>query len=267
MKQLAENIARYTEYLRTSGLNVSIHFSNKLLSMIPPELFDIICPYNVHTNPYCMWIKQCDNHKCIESQQELIKRGASGVRVCHAGVKEYITPFCRNKEPSGIVSVSGYRETAHETNENKLWFSSLSDKEIPLELAKTLVTPLTVMLERLIENDLAKEKSEYTQILQYLSEYYLTADLNGICRHFHRSASHISHLFKKNSGMTLRAYCNKLKLENAERLLVTTNMSVTRIALDSGFGDVSHFINLFKKKYGLSPLAYRKGIDKKTALE
>jgi AraC-like DNA-binding protein len=65
-------------------------------------------------------------------------------------------------------------------------------------------------------------------------------------------------MFKKNSGMTLRAYCNKLKLEEGERLIRNTDMSVTRIAMDVGFNDVSHFINLFRKKYGVSPLLYRK---------
>lgn len=267
MKKLAKSIAKYAEYLRSVKLGVSVHFSNEMLGILPTDIFDVLCCFNVHTNPYCMWVKKCDNHKCIESQQELIKNGSKGVRVCHAGVKEYITPFFRKGVPVGIVSLSGYRESAEGVQNTALWEESLSDGEIPFELAETLITPLAVMLERLVGGDFAEECSEYNLILQYLAEYYATADLDGICRHFHRSPSHVSHTFKKNSGMTLRAYCNKLRLEKAERMLLSTDFSVTRIAFETGFGDVSHFINLFRKKYGASPLAYRKSIDKKRDIE
>jgi hypothetical protein len=54
--------------------------------------------------------------------------------------------------------------------------------------------------------------------------------------------------------MTIRAYCNALKLEDSKTLLLTTDYSITDIALDLGFSDTSYFISLFKKKYGISPL-------------
>ena len=117
-------------------------------------------------------------------------------------------------------------------------------------------------LEKLLENEVLEDGNEYNRILLYLNEYYTSADLEDICCHFHRSPSHISHLFKKQTGMTLRAYCNKLKLEKAKSLLETTDMPITQIALDVGFNDVSYFINLFRQKNGVSPLVYRKNIDK-----
>ena len=57
--------------------------------------------------------------------------------------------------------------------------------------------------------------------------------------------------------MTIKEYCNNLKLEDARKLLAETNFSVTEIAYDSGFNDVSYFISLFKEKYGTSPLKFR----------
>lgn len=267
MTELAESIAKYIDHMKDSGLNVSIHFSNEMLTKLPSHLFEVLFHYNVHTNPYCTWVKKCDNHRCIESQQELIKNGRIITRICHAGVKEYVTPFYRNGEPSGIVSISGYRDADIGVVNKKLWLSSLSDEEIPIEKAKTLVTPLIMMLERLIEREPDQGDGEYNLIVQYLSEYYITADLDSICRHFHRSASHISHLFKKNSGMTIRAYCNKLKLEKAKQLLSNTSLPVTNVAVETGFHDASYFINLFRKKYGISPLAYRKNIDKNQQVE
>ena len=65
-------------------------------------------------------------------------------------------------------------------------------------------------------------------------------------------------MFKSSSGMTIRAYANLLKLEDAKKLLSETDLSITEIALDTGFNDVSYFIKLFKKQFGISPLKYRK---------
>ena len=263
MRDGIDCIIKYTEYLRQTGLSVSVHFSDEIVNTLPKNFFDSFRECNVHTNPYCTYIKKCDNHRCIRSQQSMIKGCQNGVRVCHAGVKEYVTTFFKNGVAAGIVSVSGYRDKEFSAPDPQLWRESLSDSPLPMEDIETLIPPLAVMLESFLEKGIEEENSEYNRILQYLSEYYITASLEGICTHFHRSRSHVSHLFKKSSGMTLRAYCNKLKLEAAERLIRTTDVSVTRIALDQGFSDVSHFINLFRKKYGVSPLVYRKRLTNK----
>ena len=48
------------------------------------------------------------------------------------------------------------------------------------------------------------------------------------------------------------------RLEYAKRLLNTSNRNVNEIAFDSGFENLSHFSRIFKEKYGISPLQYRK---------
>ena len=66
-------------------------------------------------------------------------------------------------------------------------------------------------------------------------------------------------MFRQKSGKTLRSYCNDLKLEDARTMLTDTDLSVTDIAMETGFNDVSYFIYMFRKKYGVSPYKYKKG--------
>ena len=73
-----------------------------------------------------------------------------------------------------------------------------------------------------------------------------------------RSRSYISHMFKSRCGVTIRAYCNRLKLEDAKNLLGKTDLPITEIALNVGFGDVSYFIRLFRERFSMTPLQYRK---------
>ncbi len=49
----------------------------------------------------------------------------------------------------------------------------------------------------------------------------------------------------------------RIRLAHAERLLQRTQLSVTQIAQDTGFSDVSHFIRTFKASYGSTPESWR----------
>lgn len=107
-----------------------------------------------------------------------------------------------------------------------------------------------------------EDSCEYNLMLQYLNEYHTMVSLEDLSRHFGRSKSYISHMFKKTGGMSVREYCNHLKLEDAKRILISSDRSVTEIGLEVGFQDVSYFVNLFKKRYGNTPLQYRKQYNK-----
>jgi AraC-like DNA-binding protein len=58
-------------------------------------------------------------------------------------------------------------------------------------------------------------------------------------------------------GMPLHAYLRKKQLAEAERLLTTTPLPVSQIALHAGFGTPSTFRRCFKEAYGVPPGAFR----------
>lgn len=267
MKGIIENIVSYIDYLnKDCGLNVSIHFKNDVFNHLNSSLVSEILPYNRHTNAYCMMVKNMDHSKCLLNQKNILekcKEGGAFCHICHGGVYEYIYPVLLNGEAVGFVAASGYRKD----NTNKtavlnceLWKSALT-AEIPIEILKAVIPPLSVMLECALKIYLMENSDEYNQILQFLYEYHTSISLSDLAEHFNRSKSHISHLFKKENGMTIRAYCNKLRLEDAKKLLLKTDIPVTEIALNVGFNDTSYFIYLFKEKFGISPLQYRKKIQ------
>lgn len=218
--------------------------------------------YNCHTNAYCLMAKNLSLEKCLANQL-LIQKSYSGdtgvCNVCYAGVCQIIYPFHLRGETAGFVAVSGYRKS-EECVENilnhSLWKDMLS-KDIPVELCNTVIPPLCIMLERLVLVKSEENDSEYNLILQFLTEYYASISLDELSNHFNRSKSHISHLFKKNCGISISAYCNNLKLEASKNLLLKTHLSITEIAFNVGFNDTSYFIHLFKNKFGITPLQYK----------
>ncbi len=68
-----------------------------------------------------------------------------------------------------------------------------------------------------------------------------------------RSDSTFSRDFKRHYGTTAKKWLIKKKLEKSHELLSSTNLNVTQVALEVGYDNVSHFIDAFKKNYGVTP--------------
>jgi transcriptional regulator GlxA family with amidase domain len=65
-----------------------------------------------------------------------------------------------------------------------------------------------------------------------------------------------SQLYRKFSALTeftVHQFIKKLRLQKAKELLLTTNLNVTEVALDTGFKNLSHFSKVFQEEFGASP--------------
>lgn len=75
------------------------------------------------------------------------------------------------------------------------------------------------------------------------------------------SPTYFSKKFKQTTGMGFKEYLNYVRLKYARTALLTTDSSITDIALEYGFNDSNYFKDLFKKVYGKSPREFRKNPD------
>jgi two-component system, response regulator YesN len=93
---------------------------------------------------------------------------------------------------------------------------------------------------------------------EYVKEnYYREFSLDDISCKIGFNPSYFSKLFKVKTGQTFAQYRNQIRIENAKELLEKTNKSVTQVAMDVGFNDISHFIKIYKKSVGETPNEYR----------
>jgi AraC-like DNA-binding protein len=82
--------------------------------------------------------------------------------------------------------------------------------------------------------------------------------LPAIAGHVHFSAAHLGRSFTRRMGMGIIAFQHRLRSEEACRLLRTTDMDITAVAGQLGYGEVAYFSRCFRKHIGVSPSAYRK---------
>lgn len=84
--------------------------------------------------------------------------------------------------------------------------------------------------------------------------------LGELAREAGLSPFHFLRLFRDVTGITPHQYLIGARLRRALRLLLDTELPVTRIAYDAGFADLSNFNHTFRRAIGCSPRAYRRGL-------
>jgi len=93
-----------------------------------------------------------------------------------------------------------------------------------------------------------KQSNMQRELLAYIENHYTEKiSLQDLAACFHLSEKYVSRYFKEHFHLTFSDYVNHLRLTHAKKLLETTELSVTHVALDSGYSNVSYFIRSFKK--------------------
>lgn len=83
-----------------------------------------------------------------------------------------------------------------------------------------------------------------------------------LAERFGMSDSHLSRLFRRETGSNIAKYIKELRLEKARELLENTDLRINEIRYKIGLRDDSHFVRDFKQKFGLSPTEYRRNFHK-----
>ncbi len=93
----------------------------------------------------------------------------------------------------------------------------------------------------------------------YIREHYAdNLSLDDIVGAAELSNAYGSSIFKKETGMTITNYVTKVRMEEAQRLIRETNLTINEVAYKVGYSDTRYFSKLFIKTVGIKPVDYRK---------
>lgn len=96
--------------------------------------------------------------------------------------------------------------------------------------------------------------------LKLIEEQFVTLQqVDDLASQLHISTSYLARVFKRQVGTSVYEYIRNMKFAFAVKLLAD-GKSVTEACFDSGFNSYSHFIQMFKRKYGVTPHKYQKNL-------
>jgi AraC-like DNA-binding protein len=97
------------------------------------------------------------------------------------------------------------------------------------------------------------------KIQEYIAKNYKQEILlKDLADKYYISEFYLSRVFKEVTGYGFKEYLILYRLNEAKKLLCSTNLSVTDICYAVGYSNVNHFIRIFRQREGMSPLKYRK---------
>lgn len=103
-----------------------------------------------------------------------------------------------------------------------------------------------------------KHSDAIYRIMEYVKlNYSEKITLEEIASYVHLSPSHISCMFRKETGQTISTYVSHVRIEKSKTLLRQPGVPIAEIAGLCGFEDQSYFTRVFKKQTGISPKQYR----------
>jgi AraC-like DNA-binding protein len=98
------------------------------------------------------------------------------------------------------------------------------------------------------------------RVNQFLIENFRNPDLkiSDVAEVINLSDSAFGHFFKKSTKKSFTGFLIEMRLRHSRNLLIETDEQVSMICYKSGFNNHANFNRLFKKKYKITPLQYRK---------
>lgn len=144
-----------------------------------------------------------------------------------------------------------------------------------ITLCKTLLSQQHSMIEKQEEtllfcmesfevSDATKSQDDISEtvlnIKAYLDEHYLEdIDLSSVAKQFDITEIHCIRLFKNRFGIPVHSYILNKRVHHAKALL-TQNMPIVEVALQSGFFDQSHLNRSFKRIFQMTPKQFQKNL-------
>ena len=125
-----------------------------------------------------------------------------------------------------------------------------------LELAYLIIAHEGNCLKRCLLDNTDTSLANFEQIVY--GNVFNDISVQELAQKCDRSLTSFKKEFKKHFNESPHKWNNRQRLMHARLLLSSTGKSIAQIGRECNFPNTSHFIKLFKKEYGMTPVAYRK---------
>jgi len=151
----------------------------------------------------------------------------------------------------------------YETNEldsaKYQYFRSFDEVYTAEEAVELLDSFIEEVNKCLLKSQSGQDNFNLKRLVQYINEHYAESlTLTELAEHFHFNPSYLSSYFSTHMQEGFIEYLNKVRIEEAAKLLKANTIPISEISRMVGYSDHSYFCKVFKKIKGLSPSQYKR---------
>ncbi len=138
------------------------------------------------------------------------------------------------------------------------WYDhSLASEDILNNMFSLIISELVNVLNTATTDTHIYKNDYIVPVLQYIEKNYRTCSLTEAADEFGLNPNYLSNVLKEHTGLSFNELVQSEKLSTAERLLLTSDMSVADIANFVGYQNMSFFYKIFKRKNNCMPKEFR----------
>jgi AraC-like DNA-binding protein len=190
----------------------------------------------------------------IELDDKLIKNVSEKISIDYSVDYDLLIQdrlLCGNGTPEIKISLNRILDILSKSKGNIEFLLDLYTQELVYNLIQIKGVDQVLNLE--LNNPIFKA-------VKFMKDNFtLPINIKQIASDMNMSEANFCQCFKKITGVAPKEYLTNLKLARAKDMLKISN--VTEVALDLGYENISHFIALFKERYGITPKQYKKTFD------
>ncbi len=198
---------------------------------------------------------------------------------CRSFDADYLAPFyCggrpfANRLPAGGAAATELRPILHELR--TIWDRGDPADRHLLDANLRRVLGVLVRYARAVDTASAADPAapadrheQVRPVLSYVEEHFReTLTLERVSEHVHVSASRVRHLFKDVTSVGFKEYVTSLRLAEAKRVLLTSDLCVQEVAYTVGYTNLNQFYKVFQRYSSMSPADYRRYYTRPSAAE
>ena len=257
-------------------------------------------PFCIHKSPYCLFLKNHEAlwDSCHRASERLHRRcmsceeGERFTGMCYAGFSEFILPVFWEKRLIACICAGGFeldRAASLARLRQVCQTNGLDEGEALREYDRslTMTEPVWPEIEegcgvladflRMYYTALVKAgdvnpdvqgdteatlMNILTNSLEYIHmNYSRDIHLRDVAAFCGCSESYLSHMFKRNMNNNISCFINRVRVEQAQRLIAEGSAKMHQIAARCGFSDPNYFSTVFFRHVGMPPTAYRKLLE------
>ncbi len=181
----------------------------------------------------------------------ILFRDPMGSAVLKTRLVELLAVLSRAAAESGV-------DSGQILKQNLTYFEELLGSNNDNDLCAIISRALNNFLDTVCSNSAEQVRSPVGDVVHYIESNYMNElTVEELARQAHLSTSRLAHLFQEQMGTTMISVLTRVRIDQAKKLLLRTNLSCTEIAFQVGYKDQSYFTRIFRQQEATTPRQFR----------